>query len=127
MGLHHASPVTANGPVFFLNDDGVLCVVRAGPRYELNARNELGATTYASPAVSGGRIFLRSFTHLCCIGKPAQSRTSSQQETDQIVFLRRLPPFGRRSARLTPFLKWRMIALGKTGMAVPRFLRGDPR
>ena len=69
MGLHHASPVTANGLVFFLNDDGVTHVVKAGPRYELVARNELGEKTYASPALSGGQIFLRGFTHLYCIGK----------------------------------------------------------
>ena len=72
MGLHHASPVTANGLVFFLNDDGVTHVVRAGPKFELVARNELGEKTYASPALSGGQIFLRSFEHLYCIGKPAK-------------------------------------------------------
>jgi outer membrane protein assembly factor BamB len=69
VGLHHASPVTANGLVFFLNDDGVTHVVKAGPRYELVARNELGEKTYASPALSGGQIFLRGFAHLYCIGK----------------------------------------------------------
>jgi len=67
MGLHHASPVTANGLVYFLNDDGVAHVVKAGRTYELIARNELGERTYASPAVSGGQIFLRGFQHLYCI------------------------------------------------------------
>ena len=42
MGLHHASPVSANGLVYFLNDDGVMHVVKAGPKFELVARNELG-------------------------------------------------------------------------------------
>jgi len=68
MGLHHASPVAANGLVYFLNDDGVAHVVRAGPTFELVARNELGERTYASPALSRGQIFLRSFQHLYCIG-----------------------------------------------------------
>jgi outer membrane protein assembly factor BamB len=68
MGLHHASPVTANGLVYFLNDDGVMHVVRAGATYELVARNELGEKTYASPALSGGQIFLRGFKNLYCIG-----------------------------------------------------------
>jgi hypothetical protein len=72
MGLHHASPVTANGLVYFLNDDGVTHVVRAGPKFELVARNELGEKTYASPALSGGQVFLRSFKNLYCIGKPAK-------------------------------------------------------
>lgn len=72
MGLHHASPVSANGLVYFLNDDGVMHVVRAGPKYELVARNELGEKTYASPAVSDGQMFLRGFKNLYCIGKPTK-------------------------------------------------------
>ncbi len=70
MGLHHASPVSANGLVYFLNDDGVAHVVKAGPKFELVARNELGEKTYASPALSGGQIFLRGFRNLYCIGTP---------------------------------------------------------
>lgn len=68
--LHHASPVAVNGLVYFLNDDGVMHVVRAGEKFELVARNELGEKTYASPAISQGQIFLRSFKHLYCIGQP---------------------------------------------------------
>jgi len=72
MGLHHASPVSANGLVYFLNDDGVMHIVKAGPKYELVARNELGEKTYASPALSEGQMFLRGFKNLYCIGKPAK-------------------------------------------------------
>jgi outer membrane protein assembly factor BamB len=72
MGLHHASPVSANGLVYFLNDDGVMHVVRAGPKFDLLARNELGEKTYASPALSGNQIFLRGFKNLYCIGRQAQ-------------------------------------------------------
>jgi outer membrane protein assembly factor BamB len=71
MGLHHASPVSANGLVYFLNDDGVTHVVRAGPKFDLVARNELGEKTYASPALSGNQIFLRGFKNLYCIGRQA--------------------------------------------------------
>lgn len=71
MGLHHASPVTAKGMVFFLNDDGVMHVVRAGPRFELLARNELGEPAYASPAFNGGHLLVRGFQHLYCIGPSA--------------------------------------------------------
>ncbi len=68
MGLHHASPVYANGLVYFLNDDGVAHVVKAAANFELIARNELGEKTYASPAISRGQIFLRSFKNLYCVG-----------------------------------------------------------
>jgi hypothetical protein len=72
IGLHHASPVTANGLVYFLNDDGMMHVLKAGPKFELVARNELGEKTYASPALSGGQLFLRGFKNLYCITKPAK-------------------------------------------------------
>jgi outer membrane protein assembly factor BamB len=67
-GQHHASPVAASGLVYFLRDDGVMTVVKAGPKFEVVARNALGEKTYASPAISRGQIFLRSFNHLYCIG-----------------------------------------------------------
>jgi len=68
LGLHHASPVSINGLIYFLNDDGVAHVIKAGPTYELVARNELFEKTYASPAISRGQIFLRGFKNLYCIG-----------------------------------------------------------
>jgi outer membrane protein assembly factor BamB len=72
MGLHHASPVSVNGLVIFLNDDGVANVIKAGATFELVARNELGEKTYASPAISGGKIYLRGFRNLYCIGETAK-------------------------------------------------------
>jgi outer membrane protein assembly factor BamB len=69
LGSHFsASPVTANGLVYFLSDRGVTTIVKPGPTFEVIARNELGEKTFASPAISNGRLFLRSEQHLFCIG-----------------------------------------------------------
>ena len=68
MGTHHASLVAANHLIYFLNDNGVVNVVKAGPEFERVAQNELGETCFASPAISNGRIFLRGARHLFCIG-----------------------------------------------------------
>jgi outer membrane protein assembly factor BamB len=68
MGTHHASLVSANGLVYFLNDDGVMNVVRAGREFERVAQNKIGERTFASPAISEGRIFIRGDRHLFCIG-----------------------------------------------------------
>ena len=67
MGEHHASLVSAGGLVYFLNDDGVMNVVKPGPKFERVARNELGGKTFASPAISQGQLFLRGAKHLFCI------------------------------------------------------------
>lgn len=67
MGEHHASLVAANGLVYFLNDEGVMNVVRASREFIPVAKNELGERTFASPAISNGQLFLRSDKHLFCI------------------------------------------------------------
>ncbi len=70
---HSASPVaTADGILYFNDDDGITYVLRAGPEFELLHTNRLGEATYASPALSEGQIFLRGEHHLYCIGKRKQ-------------------------------------------------------
>ena len=69
LGVHHASLVSANGLIYFLNDNGVMNVVKAGPQFERVAQNAIGEKTFASPAISDGKIFLRSDKHLICIGE----------------------------------------------------------
>jgi outer membrane protein assembly factor BamB len=68
LGEHHASLVSANGLVYFLNDNGVMNVVRPGREFVRVAQNEIGEKTFASPAISQGQIFLRGDKHLFCIG-----------------------------------------------------------
>jgi outer membrane protein assembly factor BamB len=68
LGEHHASLVSANGLVYFLNDVGVMNVVKPGSEFLRVAKNELGERTFASPAISQGQIILRGDKHLFCIG-----------------------------------------------------------
>jgi outer membrane protein assembly factor BamB len=70
MGTHHASLVSANELIYFLNDYGVMNVVKAGPEFQRVAQNELGEKTFASPAISDGRLFIRGDKHLFCLGEP---------------------------------------------------------
>jgi outer membrane protein assembly factor BamB len=69
LGEHHASLVTASGLVYFLNDEGVMNVVRPGPQFDRVASNEMGERCFASPAISQGNIFIRGDKHLFCIGQ----------------------------------------------------------
>ena len=67
-GGFSASPVVAEGRVYFQNEEGVGFVVKAGTTYELLARNELGERTLASAAVDDGALYLRGAEHLYRIG-----------------------------------------------------------
>jgi len=48
-------------------------VLEAGSEFKVLATNELdGGYTLSSPAIAGGRIFLRTESHLYCIGRSRQ-------------------------------------------------------
>ncbi len=66
---HRASPVYADGKIYCAARDGVVTVVKAGEQFELIATNKLGDDLAASPAISGGRIYLRGFGALWAVGK----------------------------------------------------------
>ncbi|HSW00122.1 MAG TPA: PQQ-binding-like beta-propeller repeat protein [Sedimentisphaerales bacterium] len=58
-GKYSASPVCADGKVYFLSESGKGTVIEEGPHYKLVAQNDLGETCCASPAISRGNLFLR--------------------------------------------------------------------
>jgi outer membrane protein assembly factor BamB len=66
---HSASPVLADGHLFFPDDDGNTFVLKADSKFQLLRKNALDEETYASPAVAHGHLFLRTVEHLYCIGK----------------------------------------------------------
>jgi outer membrane protein assembly factor BamB len=63
-GNHSASPIYADGRIYFLSEEGESVVIVPGKELKVLARNELNGETLASMAVSGGSIFIRSRTHL---------------------------------------------------------------
>jgi outer membrane protein assembly factor BamB len=68
LGQHHsASPVLIDGHFYFPDDQGTTWVLKAGPKFEVVAKNVLDEGCRASPAVSRGQIFLRTLGHLYCI------------------------------------------------------------
>lgn len=62
-----ASPIAANGRLYFASEDGDVFVVKAGPVYELLATNRMGEPLMATPAVSDGIIFVRGQQHLFAV------------------------------------------------------------
>ncbi len=67
-GGHSPSPVSADGLVYFVSDQGATTVIRPSETFVVIAKNELGEPVSASPAISQGQIFLRTHQHLYCIG-----------------------------------------------------------
>jgi outer membrane protein assembly factor BamB len=67
-GTFTASPIAANGLIYFCNEEGDTAIVRAADTFELVAKNHLAEGMRASPAAADGHLFLRTFTHLYSIG-----------------------------------------------------------
>jgi outer membrane protein assembly factor BamB len=65
---YSASPVAADGKVYLTSEGGKVSVLRAGGEWEVLAVNDLGEEAFATPALSGGRIFVRTNAALYCFG-----------------------------------------------------------
>lgn len=63
-GNHSASPVYADGKIYFLSEEGESVVIAPGRQLKHLATNQLDGPTLASMAISGGSLFIRSATHL---------------------------------------------------------------
>lgn len=63
-GNHSASPLFADGKIYFQSEEGVGVVVEAGPKFKEVARNRLGEPTLASYAVADGALYIRTDKHL---------------------------------------------------------------
>jgi len=68
-GTYSASPVLADEKIYITNEDGLTTVVKAGPKFEVVAENDLNEYCLSSPAISDGQIFIRTAQFLYCIGK----------------------------------------------------------
>jgi outer membrane protein assembly factor BamB len=67
-GSFSASPVAADGRLYFASEDGDVFVIKAGTTFELLARNAMGEVVMATPAIAGRMIVIRGQNHLFGIG-----------------------------------------------------------
>jgi outer membrane protein assembly factor BamB len=68
-GGFSASPVAADGKIYLSGEDGEVFVVKAGPEFVNLATNSMGELLMATPAISDGKLFVRSQHHLFAISR----------------------------------------------------------
>jgi outer membrane protein assembly factor BamB len=72
-GNYSASPIAANGLVYFQAEDGDVVVIEPGPALKIVARNSLSPEAdeifRSSLAPCDGQLFVRSDKVLYCVGK----------------------------------------------------------
>jgi outer membrane protein assembly factor BamB len=64
-----ASPVSAQGRIYFPGREGTTLVIKTGPAFEVLATNVLDDAFDASPALADGELYLRGRAYLYCIAE----------------------------------------------------------
>jgi outer membrane protein assembly factor BamB len=62
-----ASAVAADGKIYYTSEEGMVYVLKAGPKFEILATNKLGETCMATPALSKGQLFFRMRNHVAAV------------------------------------------------------------
>jgi outer membrane protein assembly factor BamB len=72
-GVFTASPVAADGKIYLVSESGETIVLRPGRKADVIARNTINGRLLASPAISRGRLFLRTDDALIAISGSGSS------------------------------------------------------
>lgn len=76
-----ASLVAANERIYCTAEDGTVYVVKAGPEFEILARNQLGEPCLSTPAISKGTFYFRTTESLMAIVSPAEKKVVEQPQS----------------------------------------------
>jgi outer membrane protein assembly factor BamB len=71
LGAYSASPVAADGKVYLASEEGKVTVLKASRDWEVITINDLAEGCYATPALAGGHIYLRTSEALYRFGTVA--------------------------------------------------------
>ncbi|MFV1966052.1 MAG: PQQ-binding-like beta-propeller repeat protein [Pirellulaceae bacterium] len=64
----NASPVRVRDKIYCMDEEGTVWVLAANPeKLRVLAKNPLGEPSRSTPAISEGRMFLRTYSHLICV------------------------------------------------------------
>ena len=67
LGNYYASPIAGDGKIYVMGENGYIVVLEQGPELKILAKNDMGETTTATPAIADGRIYIRTLTKLYCV------------------------------------------------------------
>lgn len=64
---YFASPIYGDGKIYVAGENGFIVVLKNSPNYEVLAKNDMGDPIIGTPAISDGRIIVRTRTKLICV------------------------------------------------------------
>lgn len=72
LGPYYASPVAGDGKIYVTGENGFVVVLKQGPQLEVLAKNDMGETCLATPALANGRLYVRTLNKLFCLSEEAR-------------------------------------------------------
>lgn len=66
-GNYSGSPICADDKLYCISEAGTVHVLAAAKTYQLLGRVDLGESSRSTPSIAGGRMFLRTYSHLMAI------------------------------------------------------------
>jgi outer membrane protein assembly factor BamB len=66
---YFSSPVCASGKIYCISKKGDVTCLAAADDFKSLGTSRLGELTHATPAIVGGKLIVRTFTHLISVGK----------------------------------------------------------
>jgi len=67
-GNYSGSPVCVGDRLYCLSEEGEAVAIEADREFKLLGRSPLGEGTRSTPAIAGGRMYIRTYTHLISVG-----------------------------------------------------------
>jgi outer membrane protein assembly factor BamB len=68
-GEYFASPVAADGKIYFASTRGTISVIEAADTLKVLARNQLSERIMATPAIADSKLYVRTAAHLWAFGR----------------------------------------------------------
>ena len=81
-GGYTASPVAADGKIYFTSEESGVRVIKAGPNFELLATNPIGDACMATPAISDGLFFARTQHFVYAFGRPIRPKVLAPKSSN---------------------------------------------
>lgn len=67
---YYSSPIGVDDKVYLISQNGKASVLKAGGQWEVLALNDLADECYATPAIAGSRLYVRTRRTLYCFARP---------------------------------------------------------
>jgi len=86
-GNYSASPIAGDGRLYFASDRGEVTVLAAGRQPKVLGRTSLGERCLATPAIAGGKLYVRTEGNLYCFGDEEPGLDASQAHLSSPSFV----------------------------------------